>query len=382
MPRPFLKNLLNEILFNTELSPVVIPLLKKTKAMKKILFITLITISFLSLTSWHMANDGEIAEGSQPQVAADNKGVIRVAFGREDNIYCVKSTNKGASFSAPVLVAHIPGMHLGMSRGPQLASSKNWSVITAMDKSGDIHWFKLNNSADRWKSMGIINDLKGSAPEGLMNIAADKKDNFYAVWLDTRTGKSNQIYFASLTPNAAHWSKNQMAYQSPDGHVCECCQPHIAVNRANVAIMFRNWLNGSRDLYVAQSADAGSSFAAPQKLGMDTWKLNGCPMDGGGISIDNVNVIRTTWQRKGMVYFCEAGQPEVYIAKGRNCSISGNGDNTVLAFHHNDTVKVVKLKTKKEIAVGKGDFLKSVILSGNSVLCVWEEDNKIRFKKV
>ncbi|MFI5159916.1 MAG: hypothetical protein ACHQHN_01500 [Sphingobacteriales bacterium] len=349
--------------------------------MKKTLFILSIAASFLSLTSWHAVTDGEIAKGSQPQVAADNKGVIRVVFGREDNIYCVKSTDEGVSFSTPVLVAHIPAMHLGMSRGPQLASSSNYSIITAMDKSGDIHWFKLNNSANQWKNMGTINDLKGSAPEGLMHIAADKKDNFYAVWLDIRTGKRNQIYFSSLMHNAPHWSKNILAYQSPDGHVCECCQPHISVNGPEVAIMFRNWLNGSRDLYVVRSLNSGASFAAPQKLGLDTWKLNGCPMDGGGINIDNKNTILTTWQRKGMVYFCEPGQPEVYIAKGRNCSISG-GDNPVVAFHNNDTVKLMEIKTKKEITVGNGDFLKSVLLPGNTILCVWEQDNTVRFKKV
>jgi len=350
--------------------------------MKKLLVIVSIAASFLSLTSWFAGVNGEIAKGSQPQVAADNKGVIRVVFGREDNIYCVKSTDQGVSFSAPVLVAHIPGMHLGMSRGPQLASSANYSVITAMDKSGDIHWFKLSHSANQWKSMGTINDLKGSAPEGLMNLAADKKDNFYAVWLDTRTGKSNQIYFSSLMHNATRWCKNLLAYRSPDGHVCECCQPHIAVNGPEVAIMFRNWLNGSRDLYVARSLNSGVSFAAPQKLGMDTWKLNGCPMDGGGISIDGSNIVRTTWQRKGMVYFCQAGQPEVFIANGRNCSISGSGDNTMVTFHNNDTVKLVELKTKKEITVGKGDFMKSLLLPGNRVFCVWEQDNTIRFKKV
>jgi hypothetical protein len=350
--------------------------------MKKALSILLIAASFLPLTSWCAGANDEIAKGSQPQVAADSKGVIRVVFGREDRIYCVKSTDHGASFSTPVLVAHIPGMHLGMSRGPQLASSANYSVITAIDKLGDIHWFKLNNSSERWKNMGTVNDLKRSAPEGLMSLAADKKDNFYAVWLDTRIGKSNQIYFSSLTHNATHWSKNLSAYRSPDGHVCECCQPHIAVNGAEIAIMFRNWLNGSRDLYVARSLNSGVSFAAAQKLGVDTWKLNGCPMDGGGISIDQSNIIRTTWQRKGMVYFCQAGQPEVYIAKGRNCSISGSGDNLVIFFHNNDSVELVKLKIKEKVIVGNGDFLKSLLLPDNKIFCVWEQDNTIRFKKV
>lgn len=337
---------------------------------------------FLVLTSWSDVANNIIAAGSQPQITADNKGIVRVVFGHQDDIYCATSIDKGLTFAKPVLVARVPEMHLGMSRGPQLASSVHYSVITAMDKSGNIHWFKLNHSAKEWKNMGVLNDFKGSAPEGLMSIAADQNDHFYAVWLDIRTGKHNQIYFSSLSGTASQWSENFLAYQSPDEHVCECCQPHIAVQGSEVAIMFRNWLNGSRDLYVIKSVNGGKSFASAQKLGMDTWKLNGCPMDGGGITISNSNVISTTWQRKGSVYFCQPGQPEIFIANGRTCSISGTGDNPVLTFQNNDTVRVMTLRNRKEVAVGNGSFLKSVLLPDSKVLCVWEQDNKIKFKKI
>lgn len=350
--------------------------------MKKLLSTLLFVVLFLSLTSLSDVTNNVISEGNQPQISTDGKGVIRVVFGRRDEIYCATSNDKGVTFSKPVLVARMPQMHLGMSRGPQLASSANYSIITAMDKSGNIHWFKLNHSLMKWKNMGTINDLKGSAPEGLMSIAADKRDNFYAVWLDIRTGRHNQIYFSSVSGTASHWSKNLLAYCSPDEHVCECCKPNIAVQGPEVAIMFRNWLNGSRDLYLIKSLNGGASFTEAQKLGVDTWKLNGCPMDGGGITIDGSNVIRTAWQRKGMVYYCQPGYPETYIGKGRNCSISGTGDNTILTFQSNDTVKVMKLKNKDAVTIGNGSFLKSAILPDNKILCVWEQDNKIKFKKI
>jgi hypothetical protein len=132
-------------------------------------------ISLTMFTSSAVLDERVIAAGSQPQVSVDNNGVIRVVFGREDKIFCASSLDKGVTFSNPVLVASVPEMHLGMSRGPQLASSAHYSIITAMDKAGNIHWFRLNHLSNKWKSMGIINDIKGSAPEGLMNIAADKK---------------------------------------------------------------------------------------------------------------------------------------------------------------------------------------------------------------
>jgi hypothetical protein len=348
--------------------------------MKKLLYAILLGTTLLLVAASPAFEPGTISAGQQPQIAVDNGGIVRVVFGQKDKIFCAASTNGGLKFSQPVLVAEVPKMHLGMSRGPQIASSANYSVITAQDELGNIHWYRLKNSSGEWKAMGIVNDLKGSAPEGLMGLAADKKDGFYAVWLDTRAGGGNNIYFSTLADQAIAWSKNRLVYRSPDKLVCGCCKPNIAVRGREVAIMFRNWLKGSRDLYLLKSVDGGASFIPAQKLGKDTWKLNGCPMDGGGVMVDQSNLIRTTWQREGIVYYAEPGKPEVYIGKGRNCAIAGNDANTVLTFQDNDIVKSVMLKNKNEIVLGKGGFLKAAELSGNKVIYVWEQDNQIKFK--
>jgi hypothetical protein len=132
-----------------------------------------------------------------------------------------------------------------------------------------------------------------------------------------------------------------------------------------------------------KSLDGGKSFSAVQKLGTDTWKLNGCPMDGGGIVVGQSKIVRTTWQRKGMVYYAEPGKPEIYIAKGRECSvIETDNNNTVLTYQINDTVKLIRIENKNPFVIGKGGFLKSAMLNDNKILCVWEQDNKIKYKKI
>jgi len=331
-----------------------------------------------------------IGSGEQPHVSRDTKGIIRVVYGQKDKIYCTTSGDNGISFSSPVLVAEIPGMHLGMSRGPQIASSAHYSIITAMDKAGDIHCFRLDNSAPlktaqpgaakEWKKLGTVNDLKGSSPEGLMSIAADKNDNFYAVWLDIRTGRRNQVYFSSLSGSSVRWSPNTLIYQSPDGHVCECCKPSIYAEGNEVAVMFRNWLNGSRDLYLLQSSNKGRTFEKAQKLGEDTWQLNGCPMDGGGLAIGPSGTIHTVWQRKGFVYYCEPGKKEVNMGKGRECSIALIGQTPILSMQDGDALELVRPSQQKTITVGNGSFLQSMALPDNRILCVWEQNNSIKFR--
>lgn len=278
---------------------------------------------FIVLHSSTARSQETLASGEQPQMTVDEKETVRVVFGKGAQIYYAVSGNKGRSFSKPVVIAEVDGMHLGMTRGPQLATSKDYSLVTAMDKEGNIHAFRLTHLSGKWERLPAVNDANGSAPEGLMSLAADDKNNFFAVWLDLRESRKNNICFASLKGNKG-WSKNMFAYKSPEGHVCECCKPSIAVNGNHVVIMFRNWSKGSRDPYFVSSENGGKHFSQAEKLGNGTWPLKGCPMDGGGLAIDSEDQIHTAWQRQGNVFYVQPGQPEHKIGEGRSIGLSGN----------------------------------------------------------
>ena len=340
-----------------------------------------IFIFLLIHTSFAIPAENLIARGEQPQVAMDTQGTIRIVFGLDDQILCVSSADHGMTFTSPVTVGEVKDMHLGMSRGPQIASSAQYSVITAMDKKGNIHAFSLNHGTNQWIKNGVVNDSPSSAPEGLMSIAADDQDNFYAVWLDTRQDSKNKIYVASVEGGTAQWSKNVMAYQSPDGTVCECCKPNITVKNSKVYIMFRNWLNGSRDMYVMQSDGESLSFASLQKIGVGTWKLNGCPMDGGGIFVDNQNAVHTSWQREGKIFYSQPDKKEIQVGEGRASSIGGK-ENLVVAWQEGTTLKAKYLSTGKEVNVGEGSFIKVIALNDKKVLCIWENNGNIFSKQL
>jgi len=342
----------------------------------------IVSLFSLCLVYWNSPSENIISRGQQPQISLDNNHVLRVVFGRNDSIFCATSTDMGALFSKPVMVGAIPQMHLGMARGPQLASSAHYSVITAMDKTGNIHYFVLDHRKGTWQNEGLINDTKATAPEGLMNIACDSQDNFYAVWLDIRLNKHNNIYYSSLPAGQAKWLKNTLVYRSPDEHVCECCRPSVGVKGSKVAIMFRNWLNGSRDLYLATSSNMGRTFGKANKLGNGTWKVNSCTMDGGSLDFNADNTINTAWQRQGYVYYCQPGESEKQLAKGRDCSISTAQNQVLVSMSDGGELKYKNVRTNAETTVGKGSYLKTMILPDNKVLCVWEEEGKIKSRKI
>ncbi|MEJ1240498.1 hypothetical protein WBG78_20310 [Chryseolinea sp. T2] len=329
-------------------------------------------IALISTCIGTVLSQNVLAPGEQPQVTVDAKGVVRLVYGKENQIFFSTSGDNGKSFSTPQLVAEVNEMHLGMTRGPQLATSASYSVVTAMDKKGNIHSFRQDHKTGKWQKLSLINDADGSAPEGLMSISSNDKDNFYAVWLDLREGRKNNICFSSLS--GTKWSANKFAYKSPESHVCECCKPSISVKGKTVSIMFRNWLKGSRDLYLTTSSNGGISFNDAQKLGNGTWSLQGCPMDGGGLSIDDHNLVRTAWQRDGVVYYSMPGQQEQRISDGRHVGMNGS----IITWQKGADL-LIREGDGHEQKVGEGTALEVCELKNGLILAVWEKDDQIVF---
>jgi hypothetical protein len=105
-------------------------------------------------------------------------------------------------------------------------------------------------------------------------------------------------------------------------------------------------------------------------------------MDGGGVTIDQTGAIHTIWQRKGFIFYCDPGEKELNIGKGRTCSITGNTPYPQLSMQNGDTLKLISLYPQKEITIGHGSFLQSIELPGGKTLCVWQQDKLIKFKRV
>ena len=341
----------------------------------KLFFFILISVAFLS-----SCQDGKtenestvIGQGQMPNVARDNFGNIHVVYGNGDSILYAYSTDKGKTFSSPSLIAVLPKLTASHTRGPQIAATSNGLSVTACNNRGDIFSF-CKDASGHWLQSARVNDVDTVAKENLMALAADG-DNVFAVWLDLRD-KHNKIFGAKSIDGGKTWSKNIMVYASPDKTVCACCKPSVAIKGNNVYVMFRNWLDGNRDLYLIQSSDGGNSFGEAQKLGKGNWALNGCPMDGGSVVINKNGNPETVWNRKGTIYACEPGKEEIKLGEGRSCTMESINGKEVYAWVEDGNIIVMKPQgMKKNLGKGQLPILKDV--NNDHVLCVWENDKQI-----
>lgn len=342
------------------------------------------TISFIALLFFLSAcsekkaqtkNDFIIAHGQMPAIAKDEHNNLHVVFGSGDSVMYTYSKDKGNTFSIPALIAKLPHVYAYAMRGPQIAVTDKEVIVTACTTEGNIYSFHKEIDGS-WKQGSRINDVDTIAKEGLMALSADG-NNVFAVWLDLRGNKRNKIVGSKSTDGGKTWSKNILIYKSPDSTVCECCKPSVAMQGSNFYVMFRNWLNGNRDLYLIQSADGGNSFGEAQKLGMGNWQLNGCPMDGGGLAIAENGVAQTVWRRQSKIYAAVPGTTEKEIGEGKGYNIETINGKNIYAWTNTDGNIVCLLPDGGEKILGKGILPNLKSITNDQVICVWQNDDKI-----
>jgi hypothetical protein len=321
--------------------------------MKNIFALLLITyfLSSCSEAKIHAKEDFIVANGQMPNLVKDKEDNLHSVYGWGDSIIYATSANHGQTFSTPMLIAVLPKLAASHTRGPQIAATTKGLTVLACNSFGDIFSFNKTGSSN-WQQSGKVNDVDTTAKENFVALGGDR-ENAYAVWLDLRGNKRNKIYGAKSTDAGKTWSKNTLVYASPDTTVCECCKPSVVVNGNNVYVMFRNWLQGNRDLYLIQSTDAGNSFGQAQKLGNGSWKLNGCPMDGGGLAVGDNDDVQTVWRREGKVYAATPGMPEKEIGEGKGCTLATVNGKNVYAWTENGEIVITKPQGQKKV-LGKG----------------------------
>ncbi|QHT71376.1 exo-alpha-sialidase [Rhodocytophaga rosea] len=322
--------------------------------------------------------------GKQPSIAISQKGEMKIVYGKNDSLYYTSSAD-GNSFSAPAGIAHLKGLGLGMSRGPQIAITKDFTVVAAASGAGNIYAYQLNHQTKQWSKAIQINDVDTLAKEAFVSIAAGEDNQVYAVWLDLRSDRQNKIFGSVSADGGKTWSANKLIYQSPEGKgsVCECCKPSVTASGKQVHIMFRNSIKGTRDLYVISSMDGGRTFGQAQKLGNDTWVLKACPMDGGDLAVNAKGKVLTVWRRKNEIFMAEPGKAEQRISEGKTPVVSRTASGDVVAWHNKGQILVKSTRQDQAQVLGNGTHPKLIPIPGkNAVFCVWENETGVMGQRV
>jgi hypothetical protein len=285
----------------------------------------------------------------QPQASMDSRGVAHVTFGVGDDVYyCRVGSDEKPS---PLVAFRVPNMSLGMRRGPRIAHAGDSIVITAIGgpkgkgTDGDVLAYRTLDGGMSWLGPVKVNDIEASAREGLHSMTASDDGTLWCVWLDLRA-KRTQLFASKSIDQGASWSKNQLVYKSPDGSICECCHPSVVAEGNFVHILFRNSLKGNRDMYLVSSDNQGETFGIGERLGLQHWSLNACPMDGGMLAIAPKGEVVSAWRRGGTI-FTSVGEAslETMLENGEQPWIASGPSGTYVVWltKRDGQLRLVKL---------------------------------------
>jgi hypothetical protein len=271
-----------------------------------------------------------VENAQQPHMAA-SEGTVHVVFGAklhvehtghgrrpptDGSLYYVRTADL-KTFSHPHKLADLPKVALGMRRGPRIVANGKTLLVTAQShEDGNVHAWLSADAGQSWQEQPRLNGKDGSAKEGLHALACNNAALTAVVWLDDRNGGA-EVWSRISRDGGVTWEPEQLVYASPEGHVCQCCVPSVAVSGdGQIAIMWRNSLAGARDLYATVSKDGGRTFAPARKLGDGSWTLNACPMDGGALVWNPRGEPEAVWRRELTVYQSDLWHKENLVATG------------------------------------------------------------------
>ena len=268
-------------------------------------------------------------DGIQPEVAVDARGVLHLLYFAGEphagNLFYVRSTDFGATFSNPVRVNSESGSAIatGTIRGGQLAVGRNGTVHVA--------W----NGSDTATPRGLLNPVMGrpGAPflytrsnadvtafdpqrslthrsygvDGGGSIAADGRGNVYAAWHALAAGGANGedhrlVWMASSQDEGTTFTEEEPVWHEATG-VCSCCALRLLVAPSNTLYLLYRSATATthRDVYVLESTDRGRSFHGSL---VQPWTIAACPMSSMSVASSGSRALGA-WETAGQVYFGE-----------------------------------------------------------------------------
>ena len=310
--------------------------------------------------------------GAQPQLTVAADGRVWLAYGRvgepiaapasssgghghhggprpEGDVLVAHSEDGGVTFSPSTKIGTVQNLMLGMRRGPRIAVHGDRITVTVIGP--ELFSFVSGDGGKTWSDPVTINDVPTSAREGLHDLAGSAQGELFVTWLDLRNG-TMELWGAASTDGGLTWAKNQRVYRSSGKSICECCHPSALFDeQGHLAIMWRNAVDGSRDMWMTTRESGAVEFTPARKLGEGTWKIEGCPMDGGRILAFGDGQFGAVWQRNGEIFLTRGDGPEITLGKGKQPVAVHPRDGALTVFWQQGADLVGLTDIEKPVAV-------------------------------
>ena len=183
----------------------------------------------------------------------------------------------------------------------------SWAISGKKRFTGDVRFsYSSDNGANFSEPITVNNDgLVTGHSFNEMSVSAT--GDVSIVWLDGRfkyqqgqlgiKTNGSELYLAKGNPSKGTDFSNEALARG----TCVCCR--IAINndaKGNLAVLWRHIFGDNiREFALITLDDIRPQLRQVTQVSHDHWYIEGCPHQGGGISIDSQNRYHLTWYNQG-----------------------------------------------------------------------------------
>ncbi|HJQ71315.1 MAG TPA: sialidase family protein [Blastocatellia bacterium] len=228
-----------------------------------------------------------------PRVALDSSEAVNIVWGDiptgQKQVVFVRSTDLGASFSAPLNVSRSSGDAFD----PEIAIDPGDNINVAWeDTTPGVSVIMFARSTDRGETFSTpsrVSTGEGRAIEA--HVFTNSAGHIFLTWVDESEG-DRQAYFSRSTDGGATFSEPINVSQKPGA---EISKPVITASGDTVYVAFQNDRRGDKQVFLTKSTNGGVSFSNPVQVSRSNNDVSGGRAHSPAIVIDGRGVLHVAW---------------------------------------------------------------------------------------
>ncbi len=186
----------------------------------------------------------------------------------------------------------------------------SWATPKKKKYTADVRFSYSSDYGKTFTQPVTVNDDNLLTGHSFNEMLVTEEGDISIVWLDSRHSyqlrkQGKKTNGSALYLGKANYRKGEKTFSNEQlaNNTCVCCR--IAMNFNNngeLAVFWRHiYGDNIREFALMTLAQGDRKQQAPYQISFDRWKINGCPHQGGAISINENNRYHLVWFNQGEV---------------------------------------------------------------------------------
>ena len=186
----------------------------------------------------------------------------------------------------------------------------SWATPKKKKYTADVRFSYSSDYGKTFTQPVTVNDDNLITGHSFNEMLVTEEGDISIVWLDSRHSyqlrkQGKKTNGSALYLGKANYSKKEFSFSNEQlaNNTCVCCRIAMNFNNYGETAVFWRHIYGDniREFALITLAQDDRKQQTPYQISYDRWKINGCPHQGGAISINENNRYHLVWFNQGEV---------------------------------------------------------------------------------